>query len=62
MAQGGRSGPALGVCRAGLALAVTGALAAAGGAPYAGAVLGVGLLVLAGGGWMIGHNPRRRRR
>lgn len=59
MAQGG---PGLAVCRAGLVLTGTGALAAAGGAPHADALLGVGVLVLAGGGWTIGHNARRRRR
>lgn len=59
MAQGDRGGGTLGVCRAGLALGVTGALAAAGGAPYAGAVLGAGLLLLAAGGWLINRNGRR---
>lgn len=48
------------VCRAGLALAVTGAAAAAGGTPYAGLVLLAGLLVLAAGGWWTGHTGRKR--
>lgn len=52
MARDGRGGPILALCRAGLAVAVTGALAAAGAAPYAGAVLGVGLALLAAGGWL----------
>lgn len=62
MGQGSRRGPAVAVCRAGLVLAVTGTLAAAGGAPYAGALLAVGVLVLAGGGWMVNNGDRRRRR
>jgi hypothetical protein len=59
MARRGRARPAQGVCRAGLALAVTGALAAAGGTPYAGAVLGAGLLLLTGGGWMANREGKR---
>lgn len=59
MAQGGRRSPALSVCRAGLAAAVTGALAAAGGTPYAGAVLGAGILLLAAGGWLTNRDGRR---
>ena len=58
MARGGRGGPGLSVCRAGFAVTVTGALAAAGGTPYAGAVLGAGLLLLAAGGWLA--NKKRR--
>lgn len=61
MAQGGRRPGALGVCRAGLALALTGGLAAAGGAPFAGWVAGVGVLLLAGGGWLTNKTSRGRR-
>lgn len=50
-----------GVCRAGLALAVTGAAAAAGGTPWGGALLAAGLVALAGAGWWIGHTGKTRR-
>lgn len=60
MAQGGHGCPGLAVCRAGLAVAVTGALAAGGGTPYAGAVLVVGLVLLAAGGWLTNRKKERR--
>lgn len=48
------------VCRAGLALAVTGAAAAAGGTPWGGALLAAGLVLLAAGGWLTSHTRKTR--
>lgn len=50
-----------GVCRAGLALAVTGAAAAAGQTPWGGALLAAGLVLLAAGGWWTGHTGKTRK-
>ncbi len=61
MAQAGRGRGALGVCRAGLALTLTGGLAAAGGAPFAGWLALAGVVVLAGGGWLTQKTSRGRR-
>jgi hypothetical protein len=46
------------VCRAGLALTATGAAAAYGGTPWAAALIGAGVLLLAAGGWLTGRKRR----
>lgn len=46
------------VCRAGLALVVTGAAAAAGRTPWSGALIAAGVLLLAAGGWLTGRKRR----
>lgn len=52
-----------GVCRAGLAMAVTGgAVAAAAPTPATWAILGVGITVLAIGGWWVSRTGRRNTR
>ena len=53
---------ALATCRAGLLCTITGALATAGGTPYAGVVLAAGLLLLAAGGWLTNQEGKRDRR